>query len=81
MAANPVPHARTKHIELDLYFVRDKAARREVQVKHVLASEQIADVLIKAVSSSKFPDLRTKLTVVDSTAVSLRGDIRDNKLM
>ena len=24
LAANPVLHARTKHVELDLYFVREK---------------------------------------------------------
>ena len=66
MAANPVLHARTKHIDLDLYFVRDKVVRRQVEVKHVPASAQIADVLTKAISSSQFSALRSKLTVRSS---------------
>ena len=64
MAANPVLHARTKHIELDLYFVRDKVVRRQIEVKHVPASAQVADVLTKAISSSQFSDFRSKLTVI-----------------
>ena len=78
MAANPVLHARTKHIELDLFFVRDKVANNQIQVKHVPATDQVADILTKPISSSKFAEFRHKLTVVDSPSVSLRGDIRNN---
>ena len=63
MAANPVLHARTKHIELDLYFVRDKVAQRQIVVQHVPASAQVADILTKSISSSQFSLLRSKLTV------------------
>ena len=76
MAANPILHARTKHIELDLYFVRDKVVRRQIQVKHIPANEQVADVLTKAVSSSLFPTWRTKLTVEDSSTISLSGGVK-----
>ena len=44
MAANPVLHARTKHIEIDLYFVREKVLHRLVDVRHVPAIDQTADV-------------------------------------
>ena len=64
MTTSPVLHVRTKHVELDLYFVRDKVVRRQIEVKHVPASAQVADVLTKAISSSQFSDFRSKLTVI-----------------
>ena len=77
MAANPVLHARTKHVELDLYFVCDKVARKQIEVKHVPAKDQLADVLTKPLSNSNFPVLRSKLNVVDYTTLSLREAIRE----
>jgi hypothetical protein len=35
MAVNPVQHRRTKHIEINIHFVREKVALGEVRVLHV----------------------------------------------
>ena len=35
LSENPVQHQRTKHIEMDIHFVREKVARGEVRVRHV----------------------------------------------
>ncbi|RVW59445.1 putative mitochondrial protein [Vitis vinifera] len=43
---------RTKHIELDLYFVREKVIRKEVEVRHVPSIDQLADVFKKTISST-----------------------------
>jgi hypothetical protein len=38
MSSNPVQHQRTKHIEIDLHFVREKVALGVVRVLHVLTT-------------------------------------------
>ena len=62
LTANPIFHSRSKHIELDLPFVREKV----LHVSHIPFDEQTTDVLTKAVSSSKFPHLRSKLRIESS---------------
>ena len=39
MSANPILHARIKHIELDLYFVREKVMKKELDVKHISSQD------------------------------------------
>ena len=71
LSVNPVLHTRTKHIELDLFFVREKVVRKEIEVRNTTA--QVADVLTKPAPSSKFLLWHNKLRVEDLTALKLRG--------
>ncbi|KAL5747198.1 hypothetical protein ACOSQ2_024495 [Xanthoceras sorbifolium] len=75
MTKNPMLHARTKHIELDLYFVRDKVLQRDLIVNHVPSFDQTADIFTKPLSTPRFLFLRSKLNVTDRS-LSLRGHIR-----
>ncbi|WVZ76191.1 hypothetical protein U9M48_024182 [Paspalum notatum var. saurae] len=47
MTGNPVHHRRTKHIEIDIHFVREKVALGQVRVPHVPSSHQFADIMTK----------------------------------
>ena len=45
LASNLKYHSRTKHIELDLHFVRDHIAKHELSIDHVPSFDQITDIL------------------------------------
>lgn len=48
LSANPIQHARRKHVELDLYFVREKVVQGRLIVKHIPLVDQIADILTES---------------------------------
>ena len=70
MAANPVHHRRTKHIEIDIHFVREKVALREVRVLHVPSSQQFADIMTKGLPVQSFTDFRSSLGVRDAPSTT-----------
>ena len=76
LSANSVLHARTKHIEIDLYFIREKIVDKVVEVRHDPSYHQIVDCFTKAISSSRFPILRAKLKVEALSTLSLSGAVR-----
>jgi hypothetical protein len=60
---NPVQHQRTKHVEIDLNFVRDFVAIGAVWVLHVLTTSQFADIFTKGLPSSTFAEFRSSLNI------------------
>ena len=47
LSANPVFHTRTKHIEIDFHFVREKVALGALDVRFITSGDQLADVFTK----------------------------------
>jgi hypothetical protein len=74
LASNSAFHARTKYIELDYHFVREKVANGTIRVRFICSLDQLADALTKPLSNGHFTVIRSKL-MVHSSPMSLRGHI------
>ena len=70
LSTNPVQHQRTKHVEIDLHFVRERVALGHVRVFHVPTSSQYADIFTKGLPTSIFMEFRSSLNVRPSTVLT-----------
>ena len=54
MSINHVFYARTKHVELDSHFVREKVAPGSLPTRYVSTKDQIANILTKPLPKFEF---------------------------
>lgn len=61
IAHNPVQHDRTKHIEIDRHFIKEKIVSGTICLPYVTSNEQTADILTKSLARPNFERLIVKL--------------------
>ena len=66
IAHNPVQHDRTKHIEIDRHFIKEKLDSGLICTPYVLTIGQLANVLTKRLSSANFQTIISKLRMEDT---------------
>lgn len=65
MIENPIQHDKSKHIEIDRHFIREKIEAKVIQILHVSSQQQVADIFTKAVSIKIFYNLLSKLGCIN----------------
>ncbi|XP_028125342.1 uncharacterized protein LOC114322271 [Camellia sinensis] len=61
LANNPVFHSRSKHIEVDCHFIRDKVLAKQLHLQYIPTTDQLADIFTKPLSVGRFSYLKSKL--------------------
>lgn len=65
IAHNPVLHDRTKHVEVDKHFIKEKLENGLIIMPYIPTSKQVADILTKGLPKEQFNSLVSKLAMND----------------
>jgi hypothetical protein len=63
LSANPIFNARTKHIEIDYHFVRERVARKLLSIKFLSRKDQVADGFTKALANTDLNKFKRNLNL------------------
>jgi hypothetical protein len=61
LSKNPVFHERSKHIDIRYHFIRECVEEGRVDIDYIRTSDQLADVLTKALGRLMFQELRRRI--------------------
>jgi hypothetical protein len=65
IANNSIQHDRTKHVEIDRHFIKDKLDEGIMCMSFVGIKEQITDVFTKGLSITDFSNVIDKMSMIN----------------
>jgi hypothetical protein len=65
IANNPVQHDRTKHVELDRFFIKEKLDEGVLELEFVMSGGQVADCFTKGLGVKKCNSSCDKMGMID----------------
>jgi len=65
IAHNPVQHDRTKHVEIDRHFIKEKLDNGLIATEYIPSRLQLAYMFTKGLPTKQFKDLTCKLGMID----------------
>jgi ATP sulfurylase len=65
IANNPVQHDRTKHVEIDPFFIKEQLDDGTLKLSHVASREQVADCLTKGLGVNECMSACNKMGMID----------------
>ena len=65
IAGNLAFHERTKHIEIDYHFIRDKVLMGVISTPHVSSSDQLTDIFTKSIIGVSYDYFKFMLGMFD----------------
>jgi hypothetical protein len=65
IANNPIQHDRTKHVEIDRFFIKEKLDEGALKLNYVNSVEQVADCLTKSLGVKEFVSFCNKMSMIN----------------
>jgi hypothetical protein len=66
IAYNPCEYSRTKHIDIQYHFLRNRAIKGDITISHIGTNDQLTDIFTKPLDKKRFYELRSELYIIDS---------------